>query len=123
MRLMHIMLWAVLPLVAITGRAQALPDPTRPAQYQSAIVVQDLPTELHDWRVTAIRISAQDRSAIVNGRIVRTGDDIGPATVLEIQPVQVILDYDNTKVAVRLFNDINIRQPASNSIRTESRGQ
>lgn len=123
MRLANMLLWALLPLVVITGRAQALPDPTRPAQYQSAAVVQDLPTELVDWRVTAIRISEQDRSAIVNGTIVRVGDSIGPARVLEIQPVQVILDYDNTKVAVRLFNDIGIRQPAGKTIRTESRGQ
>jgi len=101
----------VLPL---SIKAEVLPDPTRPATFQTATVIQDLPAELIDWTVTAIRISERDRSAIVNGRIVRTGEMIGPARILEIQSTQVVLDYDNRRVAVKLFGDITIRKPVAN---------
>jgi hypothetical protein len=101
----------VLPL---STKAEVLPDPTRPAAFQTATVIQDLPAELIDWKVSAIRISASDRSAIVNGRIVRTGETIGPARILEILPTQVVLDYDNRRVAVKLFGDITMRKPAAN---------
>ena len=85
-----------------------LPDPTRPADYYVAPVtveVYELPKELIDWNVSAIRIKDSDKSAIVNGQLVRTGDQIGSATVLEIKPVAVVLNYENKHVVVRLFGD------------------
>ena len=85
--------------------AQVLPDPTRPADYQTNMVVQDLPQELMDWKVTVIRISETDRSALVNGKLVRVGDVIGRAKILEIQSLQVILGYANRQVAVRLISE------------------
>ena len=121
--------WAQFPILAAVmvcpqtalSQTQGLPDPTRPAEYRETMVMQDLPPELLEWKVTAIRISDNDRTAIVNGRIVRPGDTIGAAKLLEILPYQVILDYDNRKVAVKLFNDMNMRKPAANPIKTESR--
>ena len=110
----------VCPQTALS-QTQGFPDPTRPAEYRETMVMQDLPPELLEWKVTAIRISDNDRTAIVNGRIVRPGDTIGAAKLLEILPYQVILDYDNRKVAVKLFNDMNMRKPAANPIKTESR--
>jgi hypothetical protein len=87
-----------------------LPDPTRPANYSEALPVvvdvYELPKELIDWRVSVIRITGSDRSAIVNGQLVRTGDHIGPAKVLEINPAAVVLDYDNKQVHVRLFSNV-----------------
>lgn len=88
-----------------------LHDPTRPADYITmptdieVIEVEDLPKQLIEWSVTAIRISNEDRSAIVNGRLVRIGDFIGPAKILEIKPVSVLLDYDARHVVVRLFSE------------------
>jgi hypothetical protein len=105
------------PVIAM---AQALPDPTRPAEYRESLVVQELPPALVDWKVTAIRISQDDRTAIVNGNIVRVGDDIGPARLLEIRPDQVILDYDSKRVAVRLFSDMSLRKPAAGTTKTDS---
>ena len=107
-------------MYATSGLSEVLPDPTRPAEYQAALIVQDLPKELVDWKVTAIRISDNDRTAILNGDIVRVGDTTGPAKILEIQPTQVILDYDNSKVAVRLFSDVAMRKPVTSKINTES---
>lgn len=97
-----------------------LPDPTQPADYFVAPQVveeNELPKELIDWHVTAIRINDKndDRSAIVNGQLVRAGDQIGPAKVLEINPVSVILDYDNKHVVVRLFANIIDKKIVTNS--------
>ena len=99
--------------VMMLGNAFAmagLPDPTRPANYSEAppeiIEVYELPKELIDWRVTAIRITDRDRSAIVNGQLVRVGDQIGPAKILEINPAAVVLDYEKKQVYVRLFSDV-----------------
>ena len=84
-----------------------LPDPTRPANYQATpkvVYEEELPQELIDWTVTAIRITAEDRTAIVNGQLVREGDVIGPARVIEIKPVSVELDYRQNTVVVRLYS-------------------
>lgn len=120
---LHVCLLVLSFSLATSGFAQVLTDPTRPAEFQTALVIQELPEELVDWKVTAIRISAKDRTAIVNGDIVREGQTIGPATILEIQTTQVILDYDNRKVAVRLFSDVDMRKPATSTIKTESKTQ
>jgi len=102
----------------LSVQAQVLPDPTRPATFAVSSVVQELPAELIDWKVTAIRISEGDRTAIVNDHIVRAGETLGPARIVEIQPAQVVIDYDNRMVAVRLFADIALRKPVLNQIRT-----
>ena len=86
-----------------------LPDPTRPADYNVApavIEVEQLPEALIDWKVSAIRITGQDRSAIVNGKIMRVGDEIGPARILVINPDAVVLDYQQKQVNVRLFGNV-----------------
>jgi len=88
-----------------------LPDPTRPSDYVEVsdvievVEFEELPKQLIDWRLTAIRISDTERTAIINGQLVKTGDEIGPAKILEIKPVSVVLDYDDRHVVVRLFRD------------------
>jgi hypothetical protein len=97
------------------GSAQELPDPTRPAEYQTTLFAQELPKALVDWKVSVIRISDTDRSAIVNGKIVKVGDAIGPAMILEIKNTSVLLDYENKPVEVRLFRDALVRKELSKS--------
>jgi hypothetical protein len=86
-----------------------LPDPTRPATY----IVEDIEPVFFDeidvkekinWKLSAIRISSEDRTAILNGKLVRAGDDIGPAKVLEINPLSIVIDHDERKLIVRLYN-------------------
>ena len=105
---LYLMSVACLPPV----HAQALSDPTRPAGYGAGRVAEDLPEELDDWKVTAIRISENDRAAIVNGTLLRAGDGSGPATVREIQPDRVILEYDGRMVEIRLYEQVAMRKPA-----------
>lgn len=89
-----------------------LSDPTRPATY---IVEDDEPIyveafdenirEKVSWILSAIRISEKDRTAIVNGKLVRVGDDIDQAKVLEIKSLSVVIDHDDQKLIVRLFKN------------------
>ena len=102
-----------------------LPDPTQPADYFVAPQVveeNELPKDLIDWHVTAIRINDKndDRSAIVNGQLVRAGDQIGPAKVVEIKPASVVLDYDNKHVVVRLFSNIVEKKITTNTTNNEN---
>jgi len=116
MRHISLVLFAIMLPASLQAIAQ-LPDPTRPADYQSApkiVYEEELPKELIDWVVTAIRITGDERTAILNGQLVRAGDVIGPATVVEIQPVSVILDYQQNTVVVRLYSKNLVEKKARN---------
>ncbi len=86
--------------------AYSSPDPTRPANYLTRTLISedlDLPEKVIDWKLTAIQISDRGRTAIVNGRILRAGDEIGNVTVLEITPKSVVLDYGGKQLVVSLI--------------------
>lgn len=93
----------------VSGNAE-LPDPTRPADFmvedtEPVFIEEFVFKEKISWRVSAIRISAEDRSAIVNGKLVRVGDEISSGTIAEINPLSVVVDYEDRKLIVRLFNN------------------
>lgn len=91
-------------------------DPTRPVDYlPMSALTQPLPEELVDWRLTAVRIGKDDSSAVLNGRIVRTGDQVGRARVVEIRPGIVVVDFDRRRVEVRLFSGDVHKQKAKQS--------
>ncbi len=106
----QIFAFALLPMLVI-AKAE-LPDPTRPATYMVKDV-EPIYVEVFDentkekvsWTLSAIRISEKDRTAIVNGKLVRVGDDIDQAKVLEIKPLSVVIDHNDQKLIVRLFNN------------------
>lgn len=81
-----------------------LPDPTRPADYSEArAIVKSVPKKRAEFSVNAIRISDSDRSAIVNGRLVRIGDEVGQAQVIEINAVNVVLNFERKLMTVPLY--------------------
>ncbi len=55
-------------------------------------------------KLSAIRISASDKSAIVNGKLVRIGDEIDTATIIEINRLSVVVSHEDKKIIVRLYN-------------------
>ena len=84
-------------------------DPTRPATYIVENIEPVFFDEIDDkekinWKLSAIRISSEDRTSILNGKLVRAGDDIGPAKVLDINPLSIVIDHDERKLIVRLYN-------------------
>jgi hypothetical protein len=99
-----IILGVISALVAAAESGVELPDPTRPYAYAAAVEVrQDLPAGQVQWRLNGIRIREDERSAILNGTLVRAGDTVGGARVLEINPAEVVLLQDSQKVVVKLM--------------------
>tara|TARA_R110000782_G_scaffold250847_8_gene338294 strand:- start:5397 stop:5762 length:366 start_codon:yes stop_codon:yes gene_type:complete len=97
----------LLPLSALANAD--LPDPTRPANYladdnEPVFFEEIISKEKIDWKLSAIRISDVDRTAILNGKLVRAGDDLGSAKILEINPLSVVINHEDRKLIVRLFN-------------------
>ena len=109
----------ILPVVLYATTAWGappLPDPTRPPDF--AVNVQatvETPEPVTGFTVTAIRIDRDDRSAIINSQLVRVGDMVGPARVLEIHPAYVVLYHDQGKLVVRLYNKLLKTERESNA--------
>lgn len=111
------MLWFI-PIIVMANTD--LPDPTRPATYIDKSLEPVFFEEIEikeniDWKLSAIRISAKDRTAIINGKLVRVGDDVGPAKVIEINPLSIVINHEEQKLIVRLYKnnvmkDYKIRQ-------------
>jgi hypothetical protein len=107
---LYLLLFALVPLFVSSNTE--LPDPTRPANYMvkntEPVYIEELVTDAKkkpNWKLTAIRISDSDKTAIMNGELVRVGDEVASAKVLEIKPVSVVIDHDDRKLIVRLFKD------------------
>jgi len=103
--------------LAATDAGAGLPDPTRPYAYETAIEVpQDLSADSVQWRLNGIRIREGERSAILNGQIVKTGDSVGRAKIVEINPAEVVLVQDSQKIVVKLVRS-GVKRPAPDSAR------
>ncbi|GJM06119.1 MAG: hypothetical protein DHS20C09_21150 [marine bacterium B5-7] len=98
--------FCLLPILAMANTS--LSDPTRPANYlvedSDPVFFEEITSkEKIDWKLSAIRISDVDRTAILNGQLVRAGDELDSAKVLEINPVSVVIHHEDRKLIVRLF--------------------
>jgi hypothetical protein len=109
----------VLPAIIFSATASGappLPDPTRPPDYTVKIQQTEKPPAMvTDFNVTAIRIDRDDRSAIINGHLVRVGDMVGQARVLEIHPAEVVLYHDQKRRVVRLYDRLLKTEKESSS--------
>ena len=100
------LIWmAGLAVAAVTAAPpDALTDPTKPVDYlPPSAQAQLLPDEMANWHLTAVRIGKDDRSAVLNGKVVRAGDAVGRARVMEIKPGIVVVEFDRKQVDVRLY--------------------
>lgn len=92
--------------VAATMPAQAQEaDPTRPPERVEQ--VSDRSVEVSDYRLTSVwyrGANAQGRSsAVINGRRIEQGDEVGPYVVEVIEPGQVLLKNDGSEMWLRVF--------------------
>ena len=106
-------LTCIVLLIPLMVGAETLTDPTRPYGYGVAspviVLEPDLPREQINWRLTGIRISPKDRFAILNGRMLRVGEIVDGALLVEINPVGVLIDFEDKRIRVDLLN-LNIKQ-------------
>jgi hypothetical protein len=99
---------AVLGLLVLPAYAESWPagaaDPTRPAS------VRDVPSEQGSG-LSAIRITPQAKSAVIDGRTVRVGDSVRGAVVAEIRPNEVVLRRGGATDVLRLIPPLS-KQPS-----------
>jgi len=101
--------------VSVLANAE-LPDPTRPANFfvesgepVYVEVFNESKKEQLSWTLSAVRVSERDKTAILNGKLVRVGDEINQAKVMEIKARSVVINHADKKLIVRLFNDTVIK--------------
>lgn len=100
-------------LLSLCMSAGAATDPTRPFGYgeKPEVIEVEVPEESTEWHLNGVRIYGDSRSAILNGSMIREGDNIENATVLEINPTFVVLEQGDRRLVVRML-ELNIKQPA-----------
>lgn len=116
-------------LAPVFAVAEVLTDPTRPFGYGAApqIVIQDieLPREQINWRLTGIRIAEQNKTAILNNKLVREDDTVDGARLLEIGPTSVLIQFEDKQIRVNLLRlnvKANERAESNNETGERSRG-
>jgi hypothetical protein len=72
----------IITVLASPTRAADLRDPMRPATMPSSAISR--PSAIVPLKLEAVMSSAQSRLAIVDGKIVRTGDHVSGALITEI---------------------------------------
>lgn len=84
---------AVASLLLAVSVSAELRDPTQPpVVHQSAVRRLEI-REPTSYKVTAIKISGDEKKALINGQLLAEGENIGEARVLEIGPDAVIVEY------------------------------
>lgn len=112
----------------ILAAAEVLTDPTRPYGYGAApaIVIQDieLPREQINWRLTGIRIAEQDKSVILNGKLAREGDIVDGASINEIEPAAVVIDFEDKQIRVNLLRlNVKANERAESNYESDERSR
>jgi len=101
--------WALNAAAASPG---TLIDPTRPPGYVEPAAAAQAVAEtalVKSWSVSMIRVGERRRFAIVNGELVREGDKIGEARVLEIRPRGVQLERHGKRFRI-MFSVADVKK-------------
>lgn len=91
------------------GMAEQLRDPMRPPAPGSLTPWGSATPESSGPQLQAIRFSARERSATIDGRRVRVGDKIGSARVVLITRNAVVLNDGGVSQTLKLFPDFGKR--------------
>jgi len=84
--------------------ALELQDPTRPAWHlQDNQLQSSSPENTMSHRLTMIISGPQDNIAVINGSRVKAGDQVGGATVLKVNTLDVELERDGSLFVVELL--------------------
>ena len=114
MRLILLWIAAASAGIAAAGPALAgadlatLPDPTRPAAAGAS-------EDVRPRGLTAIRITAHGRSAVIDGKVVSVGDAIHGGVVQDIRPDEVLVRTGDRVSTLRLVPDLKRNAPQRNN--------
>jgi hypothetical protein len=92
-------------------RAAELADPTRPYGGVSGPVTAMPEPVTVQWRLSMVRIAPDDRSAMLNGALVREGDTVAGARVVRIEAGAVVLDAGGRHETLALSGAV-LKRPA-----------
>jgi len=101
-----------LAALALVGASSAVPldDPTRPPTAQSAKVHKAARKPLR-WTLSSTLVSAQRRTAVINGRVVGVGEKINGARVVAILPSKVHLRRKGRDITLVLLKQ-DVKRPS-----------
>ncbi len=95
---------------------ETLPDPTRqPAELSVLPVSAVSATNPLNTSLQSIIISHDRRAAIINGQLVKKGDLVGDATLLEVNEGSVVLQDAKGKQVLTLFPGVDIKKKENTS--------
>jgi MSHA biogenesis protein MshK len=102
-------------VVVLAAHAQALRDPTRPPDFSAAAPEVEATVSA----LQSVLISPGRRVAVISGRTVAVGDQVGNAKVISIREGEVVLREGGETRTLKLFP--NIEKHASARGQTGSR--
>lgn len=80
---------------------ETLADPTRPALMDAGQAVRE-GQELRKWRLTSTITGPNRRVAVINNRVVRIGESIGGAVLVEVVPGSAVLVHGGRRLHLKL---------------------
>ena len=92
---------------AVMAADKSLQDPTRPPPYASPKSGKKMPT---NFKLSEIRITDNDRQAVINSKRLRKGDTIASYQLRKIEVGYVILANDKGTLRLNLINSRVIRK-------------
>ncbi|VAX07863.1 hypothetical protein MNBD_GAMMA25-1128 [hydrothermal vent metagenome] len=107
-----LLLWLMLNV--FSAQAEVLDDPMRPPGYVQAGIGTKVSVK-KGWHLSAIRIDAENRIAIINGRTVAVGEWVNKARLIEVLPQKVKLKGSQGLFSVRLVKAQVKKNSASQS--------
>ncbi len=105
-------LFVYLMLNMLIAQAEVLGDPMRPPGYAQAGTGTKVSVK-KGWHLSAIRIDAEHRIAIINGQKVAVGDWVNKARLVEVLPQKVRLKGAQGLFSVRLVKTQVKKNPVS----------
>jgi hypothetical protein len=92
----------LLAALLVTTPAAALEDPTRPPGYGVSQPQATVPASPR-WRLQSTLIAPGRRLANINGKMLRPGEHVNGAQLIEIQAAHVILRHNGTRITLSLL--------------------
>jgi MSHA biogenesis protein MshK len=83
-------------------------DPTRPP---GATILKQLAYPIakpSGWLLSSTLIASERKLATINGKIVRKGERVNGAVLVDVQALNVTLRKNNKKFKVFMFNKVNV---------------
>lgn len=98
-------------LAAIPAVAGEVKDPTRPPSLTPAVAPAAAPSATRPWRLSSVLISPDRRVAVIDGNVLRLGERIDGAELVEIQSHAVKLRRGERFFTIDM--SANVKEPAT----------